>query len=73
MNNSDYGAALSEHWLHTYNLHNLYSINGHFHFFARSSPNGEDPFFCQPRYLRGHGQGRIQQVAEGAQAPPWLG
>ncbi len=35
------------HWLHSYNIHNLDTINKDFEF---SAPDEEDPLFCQPRY-----------------------
>ncbi len=49
--------ALSEHWLRTYNLyiHQLHSLDKDFCFLANSSPDGEDPIFRQPRFLRGNG------------------
>ena len=47
--------ALSEHWLHAYELHSLSNLHKDFVALAFSSPTKEDLLFCQTRYLRGHG------------------
>ncbi len=48
-------AGLSEHWLHSYESKHLLDLHPEFNFLSASSPTEEDPLFCRPRYLRGHG------------------
>ena len=47
--------AISEHWLHDYDLHLLNSFNSDYVFHSVCSPSTEDSVWCRPRYLRGHG------------------
>ena len=47
--------ALSEHWLHDYNLNLIHKLNKDFKFFPMASPREEDPVYCVPRLIRGHG------------------
>lgn len=47
--------ALSEHWLHSFDLHTLGSIHKDFNYFASSPPPKEDTLACTPRLIRGSG------------------
>ena len=47
--------AISEHWLHNYNLFHLQKLCCNFKFVANSPPQEEDPIYCAPRLVRGHG------------------
>ncbi len=47
--------GLSEHWLHSYEAKQLLDLHPDFNFHAAFAPTEEDPLFCRPRYLRGHG------------------
>ena len=47
--------AVSEHWLHDYNLYHIHKLNPNYKFLARSTPRDEHPDFCKPRLIRGHG------------------
>ena len=47
--------AISEHWLHYYELNRLGNLNRNFRFHSLSSATEEDPVFCRPRNIRGHG------------------
>ena len=47
--------AISEHWLHTYELQSLQALHPDFNFLSSAPPAEEDDLYCRPRYLRGHG------------------
>ena len=47
--------AISEHWLHDYNLNQINQISDDFSFLARSPAEQEHPVHCVPRLIRGHG------------------
>ena len=47
--------ALSELWLHDYNLHSIHQINSNYKFIAACPPHQEHPHYCTPLLLRGHG------------------
>ena len=47
--------AISEHWLHDYNLNSFNSLHCDFKLLATAPPREEDPVFCVPRLIRGHG------------------
>lgn len=47
--------AISEHWLHDYNLFEIHRLSTDYRFVATSSPREEDAVYCAPRMLRGHG------------------
>ena len=47
--------AISEHWLHDYNLHLLHYISNEYKFLAVSPPQEEDPIYCIPQLTRAHG------------------
>ena len=47
--------AISEHWLHGYDLHLLSSLSPKFLCVSSSTPSPEDPVLCRPHFLRGHG------------------
>ena len=47
--------AISEHWLHNYNLAQLQNLCCDFSFVANSSPQEEDSIYCVPKLVRGHG------------------
>ena len=47
--------AISEHWLHDYDLHLLSSFSDNFLCFSSTSPSREDPVWCRPNFLRGQG------------------
>ena len=47
--------AISEHWLHDYNLFDIDRLSTDYRFVATSSPREEDSVYCAPRMLRGHG------------------
>ena len=47
--------AISEHWLHDYDLHLLSSLSENFLCFSSTSPSREDPVWCRPNFLRGQG------------------
>lgn len=48
-------AGLSEHWLHSYESHQLHNFHSDFKFVSASTPAEEESLFCRPRYLRGSG------------------
>ncbi len=47
--------AISEHWLHNYDLHQLQSLHKDFNAFSTCSPTEEDTITCTPRFIRGSG------------------
>ena len=47
--------AISEHWLHDYNLYRIQQISDEYTILAKSPPQQEDPVYCVPRLIRGHG------------------
>ena len=47
--------AISEHWLHDYDLHQLQNLHADFNVFSTCSPPQEDTVTCTPRYIRGNG------------------
>ncbi len=47
--------AISEHWLHNYDLHQLQSLHKDFNAFSTCSLTEEDPITCTPRFIRGSG------------------
>ena len=47
--------AISEHWLHDYNLNVIHQLSGGYKFVAVPSPKEEDSVYCVPRLIRGHG------------------
>ena len=46
--------AISEHWLHDYNLNRIQQISDEYTILAKSPPQQEDPVYCVPRLIRGH-------------------
>ena len=47
--------AISEHWLHDFDLHLFSSLHNDYKLIANSSPRQEDPIICTPRLIRGQG------------------
>ena len=47
--------AVSELWLHDYNLHNIQQVHPNYKFMAACPPRQEHPVFCTPHLIRGHG------------------
>ncbi|CAI8020327.1 hypothetical protein GBAR_LOCUS12161, partial [Geodia barretti] len=47
--------ALSELWLHDYNLHSIHQISSNYKFIVACPPRQEHPRYCTPLLLRGHG------------------
>ena len=47
--------AISEHWLHQYNLSVIHQLSNDYKFIAVAAPEEEDTVFCVPRLIRGHG------------------
>ena len=48
-------SAISEHWLHTYELNQLSTFHKNFSFHGSAHPPDEDPLFCRPRLIRERG------------------
>ena len=46
--------AISEHWLHDFDLRLFSSLHNDYKFIANSSPRQEDPIVCAPQPIRGH-------------------
>ena len=47
--------AISEHWLHEYNLNVIHQLSNDYKFVAESAPKEENNVYCVPRLIRGHG------------------
>jgi len=47
--------AISEHWLHDFDLHLLQSLHKDFNALSSCTLPEEDPITCTPRYIRGNG------------------
>lgn len=47
--------AISEHWLHNYDLRYLKELNTKFNVLSSAPPPIEDTVTCTPRYVRGSG------------------
>ena len=47
--------AISEHWLHSYDLHLLGNIHADFSFMTSTPSEEEDTLTCTPRFARGSG------------------
>ena len=54
LNNLDI-CAVSEHWLHQYEVNLLYKFHPNFSCFATAPHTEEDPVYCAPRLPKGHG------------------
>ena len=52
--NPDY-IAISEHWLHSYNISTITHLHKDYRFIANSAPQVEDHIFCRPQVIRGYG------------------
>ena len=47
--------AVSEHWLHQYDINQLHKFHPDFNCYAMAPQVEEDPIYCAPRYSRGRG------------------
>ena len=47
--------AISENWLHDYNIHSIQQLHPDYNFIAACPPHQEHPTFCVPHLIRDHG------------------
>ena len=47
--------GISEHWLHSFEQDFIKSIHNDYYYLVQSIPDVENPVFCHPKSIRGHG------------------